>query len=127
MTVSEVGTQVVVEVVKIRVPMSRDTSYPCHYARSMKANLLDDGIGDTLVSQAFDDVTLISHGKRMNLGTRIKEFNPEPSIGNGEVGERTFVGIWSDAAMSGKAQFRVILTMCRFSNNPIEKPTMSPS
>ena len=29
----------------------------------MKANLLDNGIGDTLVSPAFDDVTLISHGR----------------------------------------------------------------
>jgi signal transduction histidine kinase len=61
----------------------------------MKANPLDDGIGDTLVSPAFDDATLISHGKRGNLRTRIKELNLEPSIGNGDVGERTFVGIWS--------------------------------
>jgi hypothetical protein len=61
----------------------------------MKANLLDDGIGDTLVSRAFDDVTLISHGKRVNLRTGIKELNLELSIGNGDVGERTFVGIWS--------------------------------
>jgi hypothetical protein len=30
-------------------PMSRDMFHACHYARSMKANLLDDGIGDTLV------------------------------------------------------------------------------
>ena len=29
----------------------------------MKANLLDNGIGDTLVSPAFDDVTLISRGR----------------------------------------------------------------
>jgi hypothetical protein len=55
----------------------------------MNANLLDDGIGDTLVSRAFDDVTLISHGKRVNLRTGIKELNLELSIGNGDVGERT--------------------------------------
>jgi hypothetical protein len=75
MTASEVGTRVVVEVVKMKLiqimagltskrvdyesPMSRDTFHPCHYARSMKANLLDDGIGGTLVSPAFDDVALI--------------------------------------------------------------------
>jgi hypothetical protein len=53
-------------------PMSRDTFHLCYYATSMKANLLDDGIGDTLVSLAFDDVTLISHGKRVNLRTRIR-------------------------------------------------------
>jgi hypothetical protein len=39
----------------------------------MKENLLDDGVGDTLVSAAFDDVTFISHGKGRNLRTRIKE------------------------------------------------------
>ena len=27
--------------------------HPCHYARSIEANLLDDGIGGTLVSPAF--------------------------------------------------------------------------
>jgi hypothetical protein len=37
----------------------------------MKANLLDDGVGDTLVSPAFDDVRLISRGKRVNLRTRM--------------------------------------------------------
>ncbi|MGC2402568.1 MAG: hypothetical protein WA510_22440 [Acidobacteriaceae bacterium] len=63
----------------------------------MKANLLDDGIGDTFVSPAFDDVTLISHGKRVNLRALIKELNLELSIGNEDVGERTFVGICSDA------------------------------
>ena len=46
-------------------PMSRDAFHPCRYARSMKANLLDDGIGDTLASPAFDDVTLSSHCKRV--------------------------------------------------------------
>ena len=61
----------------------------------MKANLLDDGIGDTLVSRAFDDVTLISHGKRVNLRTGIKELHLELSIGNGDVGEQTFVVIRS--------------------------------
>jgi hypothetical protein len=69
-------------------PMSRDTFHPYYYARSMKVNLLDDGVGHTLVSPAFDDVTLISHGKRVNLGIRIEELNLEPSIGNGDVGER---------------------------------------
>ena len=75
MTASEAGTRVVVEVVTMKLiqvmasltskkvdyasRMSRDTFRPCHYARSMKANLLDDGIGGTLVSAAFDDVTLI--------------------------------------------------------------------
>jgi hypothetical protein len=33
---------------------------PCHYARSMQAMLLDDGVGDTLVSLPFDDVAFIS-------------------------------------------------------------------
>jgi hypothetical protein len=78
-------------------PTSRDTFRPCHYSRSMKANPLDDGIGDTLVSPAFDDVTLISHGKRVNLRTRIKELNLEPEA--------------YARMMSGKAQFRVVLTM----------------
>jgi hypothetical protein len=41
----------------------------------MRANLLDDGVGDTLVLPAFEDVTFISHGKRVGLGTRIKELN----------------------------------------------------
>jgi hypothetical protein len=41
----------------------------------MKANLLDDGVGDTLVLPAFDDVTFISHGKRVNLRARIKKLN----------------------------------------------------
>ena len=53
--------------------MSRDTFHRCHYARKMKANPLDDGIGDTMVSSAFDDITFISHGKRVNLRTQIKE------------------------------------------------------
>ena len=39
----------------------------------MKENLLDDGVGDTLVSAAFDGVTFISHGKGQNLRARIKE------------------------------------------------------
>ena len=39
----------------------------------MEANLLDDGIGNTLVSPEFDDVTFIGHGKRVYLRTRIKE------------------------------------------------------
>ena len=51
-------------------PMSRDTFHPCHYARSMKANLLDDGIGGTLVSPAFDDVN--QNRKRVNPCTRIE-------------------------------------------------------
>jgi hypothetical protein len=38
----------------------------------MKADLLDDGIGDTLVSPSFDDVTLINQGKGVNLRTRIR-------------------------------------------------------
>ena len=42
----------------------------------MKANLLDDGIGDTLVSPAFDDVTLISHGKRVKRSLRPKATLP---------------------------------------------------
>ena len=39
----------------------------------MKANPLDDGIGNTMVSPAFDDITFIGHGKRVNLRTQIKE------------------------------------------------------
>src|SRR5579859_7995703 len=31
---------------------------PCHYARSMKANLLDDGVGDTLVLPSHTDEEL---------------------------------------------------------------------
>ena len=30
-----------------------ETFHACHYARSMKANLLDNGVGYTLVSPAF--------------------------------------------------------------------------
>jgi hypothetical protein len=56
--------------------MNRDTIHRCHYARSSKENLLDDGVGYTLVSEAFDDVASISHGKRStnlikNLGLEI--------------------------------------------------------
>jgi hypothetical protein len=35
--------------------MSRDIPHPCHYARSTKANLLDDGVGDTLVLPTHTD------------------------------------------------------------------------
>jgi hypothetical protein len=53
----------------------------------MKENLSDDGIGDTLVSPSLNDVTFISHGKRVKLRTRIKELNLETSIGNWDIGE----------------------------------------
>jgi hypothetical protein len=40
--------------------MSRDTFHLCHYATNMKADPLDDGMGNTLVSRAFDDVTFLA-------------------------------------------------------------------
>jgi hypothetical protein len=73
MTASEAGISVVAEVVKEMFPTSRDTFHLCYYARSEKANLLDNGIDDTLVLSALDNVTLISHGKRVNLRTRFKD------------------------------------------------------
>ena len=77
MTASEAGIGIVAEVVKEMFPMSRDTFHLCYYARSEEANLLDNGIDDTLVLSALDDVTLISRGRRVNLRTRFKELNVE--------------------------------------------------
>jgi hypothetical protein len=75
------------------------TFHPCHYARSVKTNLLDDGVGDTLVLPEFDDVKFVSHGKRVNLRAGIKKVNLKSSMRHGDASE-LLLGNWSGAAPS---------------------------
>ena len=78
--------------------MSRDTFHACYYARSMKANLLDDGIGDTLVSASM---TPFASPDLSGVRPMIETYPLERAA---EAYARM---------MSGKAQFRAVLTIVR--------------